>query len=165
MPKANSALGSRVCQDRARERVTEGRVKVGICVFARNSRALGRAASIHLGNPGRKSVVLALTLVILGFLSAGAWAGTIKLTGTYSSSQIDLAGINANGTVTAGTGPGGYGCKTSKGEVSCTADGKCTGTCQACGARLVGRGGRGIFADILKPLAGAKDRRAIRVKG
>ncbi len=33
--------------------MTEWRVKVGICVFARNSRALGRVTSIHLGNPGQ----------------------------------------------------------------------------------------------------------------
>jgi hypothetical protein len=72
----------------------------------------------------RNSITVFLALVTVGFLSGGAWAGTIKLKGTFTSGQIDLACDNNNGKVTPGTGPGGFGCKTDKGEVSCTSAGK-----------------------------------------
>jgi hypothetical protein len=112
----------------------------------------------------RNSITVFLALVTVGFLSGGAWAGTIKLKGTFTSGQIDIACINNNGTPTAGTGPGGFGCKTDKGEVSCTSAGKCTGTCQACGARLVGGGGKSILTSVLT--SSVKQRRAIvRAKG
>ena len=79
----------------------------------------------------------ALAMATLGFVG-DASAGTIKLNGKYNPGTVGTDCINANGTSTTGTGPGGYGCKTPKGEVSCTVKGVCTGTCQACGAQTGG---------------------------
>jgi len=80
---------------------------------------------------------LSLGVVVLAVFAVGsphaAWAKTIKLKGRVSSDTVGVDCILADGTFTPGKGPGGYGCKTPKGEVSCTADGKCTGTCEACG--------------------------------
>ena len=81
---------------------------------------------------------LFLTAFVLATIALGstdaAWAGTIKLHGRISSGALFMACIDApDGTATGGTGPGGYGCKTPRGEVSCTAQGKCTGTCSSCG--------------------------------
>lgn len=85
-------------------------------------------------------------IATLGLLENGASAKTITLKGTYSAGQIDMACINASGTVTAGTGSGGYGCKGPGGSVSCTAGGKCTGTCSKCSARRVsGKGVREVL--------------------
>ena len=81
------------------------------------------------------SVLLAVASI--GFFANTASAATKKLAGTYSSSQIMMDCSKSNGTNTAGTGTDGYGCKTSKGSVSCTKDGKCTGTCGKCTARKV----------------------------
>jgi len=97
---------------------------------------------------------LALLTVVL--LPAGAWAGTHTLNGTYNSGQIDMACVDAQGWVTKGKGPGGYGCKTKKGEVSCTAAGKCTGTCKRCGKRLVRSGKRDLTAVLTSPVGARK---------
>jgi hypothetical protein len=85
------------------------------------------------------SVLAAATLAMatLGFVG-DASAGTIKLNGNYNVGTVGTDCVNAGGDTTKGMGPGGYGCKTPKGEVSCTAKGVCTGTCQACGAQTGG---------------------------
>ena len=85
--------------------------------------------------------VVAATLLVADAARSTADAGTIKFKAT--SLQVDLACLNYSGgaTATAGNGPGGYGCKTDKGEVSCDKNGNCTGTCEKCGTRIkVGQG-------------------------
>jgi hypothetical protein len=81
------------------------------------------------------SVLLAVAGV--GLLTSTTSAATKKLAGTYVVGQVGADCIFNNGESTSGTGPGGYGCKTSKGSVSCTKDGKCTGTCANCAAKKV----------------------------
>jgi hypothetical protein len=66
-------------------------------------------------------VLAIVTLVLVGPASAGK----IKLSHRWNLGQIEIRCMNAEGNLTAGTGPGGYGCKTTKGEVSCTKDGAC----------------------------------------
>jgi hypothetical protein len=85
------------------------------------------------------SRVLSVLLVVagIGFFASTTSAATKTLAGIYSDTQVERDCIDNSGTVTPGTGPGGYGCKTSKGSVSCTKDGKCTGTCGNCAARKV----------------------------
>jgi hypothetical protein len=78
------------------------------------------------------SIALVVAMLTVGFQPA-AGAGTISLKGRHGEGDVMLACVMADGTPTEGTGPRGYGCKTPKGEVSCTAQGKCTGTCTACG--------------------------------
>jgi hypothetical protein len=97
----------------------------------------------------RRCAIVFAGLVIAAMAATAALAGTIKLQGTYSAGQIDLACIDNGGTVTAGTGAGGFGCKTDKGEVSCTKEGQCTGTCEKCGARMTGPGKRQLLHGIL----------------
>jgi hypothetical protein len=105
----------------------------------------------------RKSLVIVLALVAFGSLSGAAWAGTIKLHATERQVEFACLARATDGQLNSGKGPGGYGCKTSKGEVSCTAAGECTGTCQACRARVITRGRRVPYTEILGPrTAGAK---------
>ena len=92
----------------------------------------------------------ALAMATLGFVG-DASAGTIKLNGKYSLGTVGEDCLNAGGPTTSGTGKDGYGCKTPKGEVSCTAKGVCTGTCQAC--RL---GGSASIRNILQSTPAAK---------
>jgi hypothetical protein len=76
--------------------------------------------------------LLILFSATLMFLTTSAGiAGTIKLKAT--SGQVGMACLEAGGTYTLGTGTGGYGCKTAKGEVKCDKSGNCTGTCSNCG--------------------------------
>jgi hypothetical protein len=82
-------------------------------------------------------LTLLLAVACIGFFANTTSAGTKQLSGTYTTGQVDLDCLNANGTVTTGTGPDGFGCKTLKGSVSCTKDGKCTGTCGNCAASKV----------------------------
>src|SRR3954463_4902543 len=105
-----------------------------------------------------RAVVIASAFVTFGFLAGESWAGSISLQDRYIRVHILRACFEANGQSTGGTGPGGYGCKTSKGQVSCTAEGKCTGTCQACGRRRLGKSPKRTLAAVLGP------RRAIRAK-
>jgi hypothetical protein len=72
------------------------------------------------------------------FLSGGVWAGTIKLKANQTLVEMRcMVNTDGKGVLTSGKGAGGYGCKTAKGEVSCTAEGDCTGTCQGCGSKVV----------------------------
>ena len=76
----------------------------------------------------RSSIVIA-ALAALVWLTP-AVAGTEKFTATPG--QVDQACIATDGQPTM-TQTGGYGCRTGKGKVECTADGNCTGTCAKCG--------------------------------
>jgi hypothetical protein len=58
--------------------------------------------------------------------------------GIYTRAQVDIAWTRAGGGSTAGKGHGGFGCKTSKGEVECNAAGECIGKCQHCGTGEIG---------------------------
>ena len=73
-----------------------------------------------------------------------ASARVIVLKGTYTQAQVDIACTRAGGGSTAGRGHGGFGCKTSKGEVECNAAGECIGKCQHCGTGEI-RSIRGIW--------------------
>jgi hypothetical protein len=96
-------------------------------------------------------VVARLVLVgVFAVVASAAGAATIKLTGQYQRWQIETKCLGTNdGVVTSGTGEGGYGCKTKKGEVSCDKDGHCTGTCGNCGS--AGAPGRRGIGAILSP--------------
>ena len=82
-------------------------------------------------------LMVVLAFVAVGCLAGSVWAATKTLGGRYNEFQVNLACNNADGALTTGTGPGGYGCRTSKGSVSCDKNGKCTGTCGNCAARTV----------------------------
>jgi len=82
-------------------------------------------------------VMMVLAFVAVGCLAGSVWAATKTLSGRYTVGQVGNACVAADGTSTGGTGPGGYGCRTSKGSVSCDKNGKCTGTCGNCAARTV----------------------------
>jgi hypothetical protein len=88
----------------------------------------------------RKLTIAAIGLAALAFLAEGALAETILLKGKYTAQQIKTACDNAGGAYNTGQpyrpGHSGYQCSTNKGNVTCDADGVCTGTCNKCGARL-----------------------------
>jgi hypothetical protein len=93
----------------------------------------------------RKTFVCLIAAGVCIVVAAPAVAGTVKITGKYTLGQIEQRCLATDtGRVTSGTGPGGYGCKTDKGEVSCDKNGNCTGTCQNCGGKAASsRGGMG----------------------
>jgi hypothetical protein len=93
----------------------------------------------------RKTLVCLIAVGMFGVVAAPAIAGTVKLTGKYGKSYIEARCLgNETGRPTSGSGPGGYGCKTNKGEVSCDKNGNCTGTCQNCGGKAAAaKGGMG----------------------
>jgi len=82
-------------------------------------------------------LILIIAIATFGSLADSASAGTKKLQGTYNHDTVEADCVAASGTLTKGTGPGGYGCTTSKGSVSCDAKGNCTGTCKSCSAARV----------------------------
>jgi hypothetical protein len=100
----------------------------------------------------------ALAMATLGF-AGDASAGTAKLNGNYNVGTVGTDCVSAGGETTKGTGPGGYGCKTPKGEVSCTVKGECTGTCQACGAQT---GGSTNIKSILQSSHSTKSSPAVK---
>src|SRR6476660_371471 len=79
-------------------------------------------------------------LISLAMLCAPpANARDVKISGTHSVENIEIACINNGGTFFNGP-KGGYGCAGSGGgTVSCTNKGKCTGTV----SRVAGKGGIG----------------------
>jgi hypothetical protein len=87
----------------------------------------------------------AIAIGTIGFLTLTAHADRIKLGGTWTAGQIDMRCADAGGTVTSGTGSGGYGCKTAVGEVSCTSGGKCTGSCSNCKSIVIRTGVDGVL--------------------
>ena len=83
----------------------------------------------------RKIITFMLTIAASTFVADLTCAETIKLRGVYSVSVVDRTCIRAAGMQTRGIGLGGFGCKTEKGEVECTAKGQCTAICEVCGSR------------------------------
>ncbi|SRR6266480_5574207 len=83
----------------------------------------------------RRLFIFMIALTTLGFLVDAAAARNIVLKRTYTQGQVEIACIRGGGASIAGRGPGGFGCKTSKGEVKCNAAGECIGTCHRCGTR------------------------------
>ncbi len=71
--------------------------------------------------------------------------------GTHTRGQVEIACTKADGVSTAGRGHGGFGCRTSKGEVECNAAGECIGKCQHCGTGEIGS-----IRGILRPSSGRK---------
>ena len=92
----------------------------------------------------RKLIIFVMALTSLVFLVDAASARVIVLKGTHTQAQVDMACTRAGGGSTAGRGHGGFGCKTSKGEVECNAAGECIGKCQHCGTGEI-RSIRGIL--------------------
>jgi hypothetical protein len=88
-----------------------------------------------------KLIIFMIIGTSLGFLVEAASARILVLKGTY----------NAGGEPNAGRGPGGFGCKTSRGQVECNAAGECIGKYQRCGTGQIGR-----IKDILRPAYGRK---------
>src|SRR6266567_5106290 len=76
-----------------------------------------------------------VALISPGLPRDAAWARVIVLKGTHTQGQVEIACTKADGVSTTGRGHGGFGCKTSKGEVECNAAGECIGTCHRCGTR------------------------------
>src|SRR5437899_1158832 len=93
----------------------------------------------------RKLIIFMMAFTGLVFLVDAASTRVIVLKGIYTRAQVDIACTRASGGSTAGKGHGGFGCKTSKGEVECNAAGECIGTCHRCGTRETGSL-RGILA-------------------
>jgi hypothetical protein len=87
----------------------------------------------------------------LGFLIEAASARIIVLKRTYTKERVHIACINASGESNAGREAGGFGCKTSKGEVECNAAGECIGKCRHCRTGEIDR-----IKDILRPGYGFK---------
>lgn len=83
----------------------------------------------------RKALVCIVLTGMFAFAAIPALARK-QLSGKYTQGQIDLACINAGGQVTSGSGPGGFGCKTDGGEISCKKTGTLNqgpvGSCTAC---------------------------------
>jgi hypothetical protein len=98
-----------------------------------------------------KLIIFMITGTSLGFLVEAASARIIVLKGTYTKERIHIACITAGGEPNAGRGPGGFGCKTSRGQVECNAAGECIGKCQRCGTGEIGH-----IKDILRPAYGRK---------
>ncbi len=67
----------------------------------------------------RKLIIFVMVLTSLVFLVDAASASVIALKGTHTQAQVDIACTRAGGGSTAGRGHGGFGCKTSEGEVKC----------------------------------------------
>src|SRR6266567_6246257 len=98
-----------------------------------------------------KPIIFTMALITLGFLVGAAWARVIVLKGTHTRGQVEIACTKANGASIAGRGHGGFGCRTSLGEVECDAAGECIGTCQRCGTRETGS-----LLSILRPSYGRR---------
>jgi hypothetical protein len=98
-----------------------------------------------------KPIIFTMALITLGFLVGAASARVIALKGSHTRGQVEIACTKADGVSTAGRGHGGFGCKTSKGEVQCDAAGACIGTCQHCGTRETAS-----IRGILQPSYGRK---------
>ena len=74
------------------------------------------------------------------FIADGAWAGKVKISGTHSAAEIEATCNKVMGAFLPG-GPGGsYSCEGPGGVVTCNKKGKCVGTCELCGARIVPSG-------------------------
>ena len=99
----------------------------------------------------RKFVIFMMVLTDLGFLVGAASARVIILKGTHTRGQVEIACTKADGVSTAGRGHGGFGCRTSKGEVECNAAVECIGKCQHCGTGEIGS-----IRGILRPSSGRK---------
>ena len=107
----------------------------------------------------RKSLAFLVALVAFALLTETAAAGQVKLQGTYSRSQMGALCKAAGGTDYGTTAmSGGFGCVGEKGVVECNSAGSCTGTCDACGARLVGSSKMGRVLNVLN------NQRALRVR-
>lgn len=75
---------------------------------------------------------------------SGARAEPIKLKGNYSQSYIEARCLGTSDGKITTDGNGGYGCKTSKGEVNCDKNGHCTGNCGNCGGKSASSGKGGV---------------------
>ncbi len=111
----------------------------------------GHAARLARRGQMRKFVIFMMVLTDLGFLVGAASARVIILKGTHTRGQVEIACTKADGVSTAGRGHGGFGCRTSKGEVECNAAGECIGKCQHCGTGEIGS-----IRGILRPSSGRK---------
>src|SRR5689334_7838308 len=90
------------------------------------------------------TLLMAIPLLIF---ASEVGAGEQKLQGSnHTSSEIAAACVLAGGHYSGPTAeaPAEYGCKTSKGEVSCVGN-ECWGKCEKCGARLIGPNVRGVL--------------------
>jgi hypothetical protein len=99
----------------------------------------------------RKLMIFMMALTSLGFLLGVASARVIALKGTHTRGQVEIACTKVGGVSTVGRGHGGFGCKTSKGEVECNAAGECIGRCQHCGSGEINS-----IRGILRPSYGRK---------
>jgi hypothetical protein len=90
--------------------------------------------------------LLLFALGTFGIVPHASWAATVPLKGVYAQSVVAHDCLDAGREMTPGDGPNGYGCRTEKGDVACTAGGQCTATCDKCGT---GRHLTGLYG-ILK---------------
>jgi hypothetical protein len=85
-----------------------------------------------------KWLTFIVTLLALGLFTGAAEAGTIRLQQKHTRAEIERACQKVNGT-SFGTKvkTGEFGCNGPGGQVNCTADGTCDGSCSRCGTRRV----------------------------
>jgi hypothetical protein len=93
----------------------------------------------------RKSWLLIIALVTLGFLAGTAGAGTVQIGGKHGVGEIAATCASVGGTFFPQGLGGDYGCTKSCGDggecsVFCDKEGICEGSCPACGERRQRRG-------------------------
>jgi hypothetical protein len=109
--------------------------------------------------------------VLIGLVAAGVFVFTAHaalsepLPGKHTMGEIWQTCLTTEGGIaTNGSGPGGFGCKTGKGEVSCkktgTVNGGSVGTCEGCNPSCSmdagGGGANRTIDDVLSPPSKAK---------
>ncbi len=115
-------------------------------------------------------------LIVTGMFAFIASAAIAEpLPGKHTMGEIWQKCLTTEGGIaTNGSGPGGFGCKTDKGEVSCkktgTLNGGSVGTCEgcnpSCGMDASGRGtGRRTIDDILSPPSKARPLEPMEASG
>jgi len=89
----------------------------------------------------RRNMLAIVAIGMLGLMAVPASAGTKVLGGNFDKNTVLNDCTNAGGVPFSGGAGGAYGCSTNKGTVTCSAKGKCTGTCDACSQAMRGTGG------------------------
>jgi hypothetical protein len=120
----------------------------------------------------RRAVICIVATVMIAVIAIPSIAET-KLPGIKTQGQIDLYCLDAGGQVTSGSGPGGFGCKTDKGEISCTKTGtlnqgpvgSCVGCNPSCGMDASGGSRTTSIRDILSLPAGARPLEPLAASG
>ena len=103
-----------------------------------------------------KCLACIIALLAFGLFTEIAAASTIRLQQKHTRAQIEKACQRVAGT-SFGTklNRGEYGCNRPGGQVNCTADGTCFGSCGHCGERVIVVQGPGTVSGVLNNSATA----------